>query len=117
VKDIAQEMLDLLSGEDKWMQDEYERLMYRQQGEYSFTFSHVSYCLLGAYGKITHDSAAYYATRMPRTAYIRRLAEIIREQYPERIADEMTVMNMVTSFNDHPETTYEDIRIVLEKSR
>jgi hypothetical protein len=109
VKDIAEEMLELLPDAGSWTQDEY----------YLYNTAFQAHCLVGAYGKVMHDDAGYYANRNPRGEYFRRLAGIIAEQYPERVIEEPRpcLSNVVTSFNDHPDTTFEDIRIVLEKAR
>jgi hypothetical protein len=108
VKDIAEEMLDILSGEEKWTQRQY--YCYEWNGK-------ESRCLLGAYGQVTHDDASYYSDRDARTVYARRLRDVISEQYSERTDGFSEPGVVIVQFNDHPDTTFEDIRIVLEKAR
>jgi hypothetical protein len=122
MRNIAEEMLDILPDDDSWTQEEFFA---------PYTLSGIprkAYCLLGAYGMLTHEDPLYYSGgRVPRNAYCARLAQVIREQYPERIlrlgksgtraGGDLSVREVITWFNDHDETTYEDIRAVLEKTR
>lgn len=60
-------------------------------------------CLVGAFEK------AY-----PLGAQRVSLADIIRENYGDRVAD---TPFPVSRFNDHPDTTWQDIEMVLEKAQ
>lgn len=45
------------------------------------------------------------------------LAQVIREQFPDKLCDgEKKWMDVIIGFNDDPSTTIEDVRAVLEKT-
>jgi len=43
------------------------------------------------------------------------VAEVVREQYPDRCGDSRSWP--IAPFNDHPDTTFDDIRLVCEKAK
>lgn len=45
-----------------------------------------------------------------------RAEKIIREQFPERCVEGAGSVFTVTDFNDHPDTTLDDVLLVLEKA-
>jgi galactitol-specific phosphotransferase system IIB component len=61
-------------------------------------------CLLGA---LSHCSGGIGASTI--------VEKVIVEQYPERY-DAAVYMNHVARFNDHPDTTLEDVVMVMEKA-
>lgn len=49
-------------------------------------------------------------------AAVERVAAVIREQYPERTMDRLFHEQVLFRFNDHPDTTVEDVILVLTKA-
>lgn len=47
---------------------------------------------------------------------VKLLDEIVSEQFPDRVADLQASHNATVAFNDHPETTEEDVVAVFEKA-
>ena len=71
-----------------------------------------SHCLGGAWNLALYENDIWKSNDI--TPY-RVLASLILEQYPDRArAGEPAAYN-VTEFNDHPHTTEDDVRSILEK--
>ena len=71
-----------------------------------------SHCLGGAWNLALYESDMWMSNDIP----YRVLASLILEQYPDRgvAAGDPAAYN-VTEFNDHPHTTEDDVRSILEK--
>lgn len=67
-------------------------------------------CLLGAYHCVTETDTSSF--RAQETEVI---AEVIAEQFPERILTK-DLFDVITTFNDSWETTFEDVEVVLDKA-
>lgn len=68
-------------------------------------------CLLGAIGVANHSQEEYKAS--PNTWFeYPVILNIIKEQFPERYRSD----SIGESFNDKPETTYDDVWLVLDKA-
>lgn len=66
------------------------------------------YCLLGAAQQLG------FTQRLTGI----KLAPVVTEQFPERVESALrsNPAHVVVTFNDHPETTFEDVQMVLEKA-
>jgi hypothetical protein len=63
-------------------------------------------CLLGALSQLQADALI-----------VSGLAEVIQEQYPDRALINVPAgFGVVVDFNDHPDTTLDDILLVLDKA-
>lgn len=89
------------------------------KGIYSNTAGEV--CLLGAAQKAAHSSETRWLLALPE---LRKLAEVIMENYADRthVPVEpyepcMVEYWAVTTFNDHADTVYADVVVVLEKAQ
>lgn len=72
-------------------------------------------CLLGAFSRVGVSWASY------DDIGINAVKDIIRDQYPERCNDSggvpITSTNFpIPNFNDHPDTIFDDVRVVMEKA-
>lgn len=72
-------------------------------------------CLLGWKSIALHGTVA---KAYIDDEYNSKIASIISEQFPERINNKVKGENeyTITHFNDHDDTTLDDIRLVLEKA-
>jgi hypothetical protein len=95
---------------------------------------HQRYCTLGARRYVVapevafHDvipdlrdpyderTVAFQAMLSTEEDDLRVLVEIIREQFPDRANPAHAPADAVTMFNDHDDTTWDDIEMVLEKA-
>jgi hypothetical protein len=109
---IGDRMLDLLSDESRWLKGDYADRELKK------------FCLVGAYGKLTRKNPFYSEYTGFRTSYLGRCLRVIREQFPDRlypeedyVAGHYDIGDMIISFNDHEDTTFEDVRLVMEKVR
>jgi hypothetical protein len=68
------------------------------------------HCIMGAVNYLT---APAYDER----EFTKACAEVICEQYPERAYYQHTgsPVSTIVHFNDNPDTTFEDVRVILEK--
>jgi len=66
-------------------------------------------CIVGAIGSLGLDQEGYQATRAV-------LEGVIAEQYPYRGIHTIHGTVMVSVFNDHPDTTWADVDVVLDKA-
>jgi hypothetical protein len=101
---VAEDMLAYLDDPDHWVQGKYE------MGEQR--------CLLGAHGAVVYGDADHWAgsRRRPGSSrLLRQLADIIREQYPERMVRPWSTGDVIAGFNDHPGTRHAEVVAVLEK--
>lgn len=74
-----------------------------------------SVCLGGAINEAYSTRASIWLT--PGTAgysVYKALAQIIREQWPDRF-ESGSAPNIVIAWNDHPATTRDDVRVLLDK--
>jgi hypothetical protein len=113
---VAELVLDVLSDESKWAKGALSRQVLTGGGDVQ-----VSMCLMGAYGLVVHGDAWYYMRNLGEGEYLACLARIMTEQFPGRFPEPYQWNNaepgtVITVFNDHPETTFPDIRLVLEKA-
>jgi hypothetical protein len=73
------------------------------------------YCLLGAIGKV-----GQYIWSGDQGDVCKAIAEVVAEQYPERVGrtpwGPVKGVAGVMQFNDHPDTTEDDVIAVLEKA-
>ena len=107
-------MLELLSDETRWVQG-----MYANGQDAARTF-----CLVGAYGQLTRKNPFNADYSGARFTYLHRVLRVIREQFPDRLDTSMEdyddifdVGDLIVSFNDHPDTVFGDVRLVMEKAR
>lgn len=70
-------------------------------------------CILGASSYILYGN---YDQTYIETKFTQKIAGIVEEQFPERFYDDGDIVSTVTHFNDHKDTTLDDIRLVLEKA-
>lgn len=110
--ETAAAMLEVLADPGDWAQHYYE-YNYTEDGRRISTR-----CLLGAYGWAAHEDAHWFATLDHSEAdpYIIRLAGVIREQYPGRAEICNFLRDVIAQFNDHPDTAFPDVRVVIEKA-
>lgn len=74
-------------------------------------------CLLGWVSYAITDNASSSSSKVEDTKAARVVAETIRRMFPERARnDEMTRVAIMVAFNDHKDTTFEDVRRVVEKA-
>ena len=118
---VAERMLEVLPDESAWAKGALLRqLRIQRVGVEDEVYA--TMCLLGAYGKATRDDVWYYHRNMgDGDEYLTRVARIAREQFPERFNpgfpwDRYDVVIVIVSFNDHDDTSYPDVRLVLEKA-
>jgi hypothetical protein len=97
-QDLAERVRLLLREEKYWVQHTFSQYHRR--------------CLVGA-----AEDAGAYAPQWVVDGFLDRCAQVIREQYPERYHVEPGTHSgySVACFNDHEDTTYPDIRTVIEK--
>jgi hypothetical protein len=110
VEEIADEVLEAIPDESFWM-----------KGAVS---DGSKMCLLGAYSRVVFGSCFYLISsggkrhlEKYKHLFLERLREVINEQFPGRVNDKNDTFHFVWRFNDRSCTTYEDVRLVLEKVR
>lgn len=107
-ENVAEQMLRILSGHRSWTRAQLMSITGRR-------------CLLGARlrskGDLCFLPMGTNIAHLNHDPYMKLLARIIREQFPERvICDADAVVKQVIYFNDHPGTRFTDVRLVLEKA-
>jgi hypothetical protein len=95
---------ELLKSEEKWTKDEAARDKDGDRVSESSDRA-VSFCLVGAFWKCYPDGDD--ETR-------RKLANVILEKHPDRALPHLMPSNVIIDFNDNQNTTFEDVRAVLE---
>ena len=68
-------------------------------------------CLVGWVRKIENELGNQYQGDSIKAKDL--IMEVIKEQFPERLN---RFNQNIPSFNDHPDTTFEDVRLVIEKA-
>lgn len=79
----------------------------KRQGVLALEDGSWAYCSMGVLGLCLLVNRELWSS----CCYL--LAETITEQYPDRIIEEAIP---ITHFNDHPATTFDDVRVVFEKA-
>jgi hypothetical protein len=91
---------ELLADGRRWVQGAYQ--------------SDHGYCLVGAVRSAVGPEQTTNILVWDQETRVRRsLIDQVRELFPDRVNGLMAVQTM----NDHPDTTYEDVRTVMEKAR
>jgi hypothetical protein len=106
---VLREMLRWLRDPEHWVKKSYMSLGRM--------------CLTAAHGSICYQNPFYWMTWRDGegpSLSLRTLADVIREQYPERApvrqGPGLRPAGEIVLFNDHPDTVHADIISVLEKS-
>lgn len=106
---IAREMLDLLDEGRSWLKGSVSDASRQRR------------CVLGAYQRVIELRRGVWGGDW-WTPFVAALEQTVHEQYPERTrrAASLFWANMIDPaaiswFNDHEDTTWDDIRVVLEK--
>jgi hypothetical protein len=106
---VLREMLRWLRDPERWVKKSYVSLS--------------RLCLTAAHGSIRYQNPFYWMTWRSEESSLslRTLADVIREQYPERARMSpgpggLRPAGEIVLFNDHPDTVHADIVSVLEKS-
>jgi hypothetical protein len=78
------------------------------------------HCIMGAVGVLENSLLQLLAGTSPSPVYeefVASCASVIHEQYPDRIGNSSVIpaVSAIVLFNDHPDTTFDDVRVVLEK--
>lgn len=109
IAEIAQKALDLLPNYRRWMKNGFR------------SFSGKRICLGNALCKAQTGQDALTATQLTERAdkgLLRRTAELIRANYKDRLErGKVSDAAIIIGFNDHPDTKYADVRVILEKLR
>lgn len=82
-------------------------------------------CLLRANGKAAgivfyeEQTAEYVEACRAMSLVERTMLRVIAEQFPDRTASKLpsVIPPRVPEFNDHPDTTWQDVSVVLDKTR
>jgi hypothetical protein len=74
--------------------------------KYSFVDAEMRSCLAGAANRVINDLEDWES----------RINSVIMEQFPERLKAGFTRGTVIMLFNDHPLTTYEDVKAVVTKA-
>lgn len=101
-----EKVIDILCEANRWTQGCYTRI-------HDDFVTPTQYCMMGAVRTCTGIKNDVDETNL---AYYRKLAEVIHAKFPARkgigtYAD--TTEQIIIDFNDHEDTTYEDVRSVL----
>lgn len=107
--DIANNVLDILSDQSKWVknvtaQDEHGRDVNARSDRAC------KWCLVGAVHKATDKMF------LRGEEYVDCLAQTVEEMFPDR-SGILSDRDAIVGFNDHPVTTFEEVRAVLEATR
>ncbi len=100
--EAATRALEFLSGPEKWIKDDFAGPFYRPD-------------------RVCLGNALLLAKCGSLTAWIQgepeyeAAWEIITAQFPDRVAAWRSALRGVPAFNDHPDTTFDEVRMVLEK--
>lgn len=95
---ILQEMRDRVTKRTQWTK--YKIATPKQN----------RFCMVGWVGRIQQEQHVHHADAFQAKDL---LMEVIREQFPERLK---RFSENIPTFNDHPDTTFEDVRLVIEKA-
>lgn len=74
-------------------------------------------CMLGAYCKVMYGDAHASAIAYTGDPFTCKMADVIKAQFSDRIGLPERSTTAIWRFNDHEDTTYDDVRLVLEKVR
>jgi hypothetical protein len=106
---IAREMLDLLDEGRGWLKGSVSDVSRQRR------------CMLGAYQRVIELRRGGWGGDW-WTPFVAALEQTVREQYPERVRraglsfwSDISDPAAVSGFNDHEDTTWDDVRVVLEK--
>jgi hypothetical protein len=105
VAEIAEQILTVMP-EERWIKGKF--------GEINDMGWDV--CVLGAYDLVMYGWPLMSLSGGKTTEehpFLQKLIEVIQEQFPERAWEANTIWH----FNDDARTTYDDVRLVLEKIR
>lgn len=106
--DLLDEMAFILKAKG-WTQDELIRFDENDE-------TIVGVCMQGACSLATEDVADHGWLLAVSTAL--RLEAVIRDLYPDRQGeDHVSPWSTVVTFNDHPDTTFEDVLLVIKHAR
>lgn len=99
-----------LANGDLWLQD--------SMGAWREVDSEV--CLLGAVRHVVEHTPIHYGYGMTEEEKViaRRIMDVVRVRYPHRVEEFDSAecdAYLVTEFNDHPNTTWEDVNLVLKE--
>lgn len=95
---------ELLKSEENWTKGEAARDKYGDRVSESSDRA-VSFCLVGAFWKCYPDGDDEAK---------RKLANVILEKHPDRAIPCLMPSNVIIDFNDHDNTTFEEVRAVVE---
>jgi hypothetical protein len=99
-------VLDVLSDESKWVRD---KVAVNTQGIQVAACdpSSARWCIVGAVAKVCDNCLAY-------SAIMRKISKSVDKLFPQFKLDEQSIGDNAIEFNNHPATTYQDLRAVLE---
>jgi len=117
--DTARKALEILDS-DGWCKDHLTYPGFYALTRYPAPWQAGSHCIGGAVNIAMHGNEDW---QLPGTAdFYRRLADVIREQYPEFRAPRVTGLmpgtediSFIAQWNNAPETAEADVRRILEK--
>ena len=100
-KELADGLREILTPEVWWSGDE--------------PYQPGKHCLGTATGAYYQSLGRYNGVRIEQTiAATRRLLEIIEDLFPGRAVSNGLPVPNIPAFNDHPDTTYEDVLLVIK---
>lgn len=109
---------ELFSDESRWAKRAEARTLYGGRCS-PLSKDARSFCLYGGIEK--YRSGSYRGAESCLSAYSARraVAEAVKEFFPERCSSGFSNISIISGFNDHPETTIEDVRkvVALAESR
>jgi hypothetical protein len=113
-------LLGILSTPQSWIKKEFAKTKDGDGIGWGSSSSAVCWCLLGATEKLCIRPDAHFeqiAAEMEHREQINKLlTETIRKLFPKRV-EEVHSSLVISHFNDHDETTYEDVLLVLKTAK